>query len=120
MEDSKYRQMEDSLVSIASEFFRFQGIFEKAISKLGIEDQSKYKSQYAWLSKKVTKALENSELSIVNLEGEFYDPGMAVTPLNLDEFQESDVLFVEQMIEPIVMRGGNVIKTGTVILGRVD
>ena len=48
-----------------------------------------------------------------------YDPGMAVTPLNIDEFDVQDQLFVLQTIEPIVMQDGIVRKSGTVLLGSV-
>ena len=67
----------------------------------------------------MTKALDESGLHLVNVEGQIYDPGMAVTPLNIDEFEPDDKLFVEQIIEPIIMSENAVYKTGTVILGRV-
>ena len=38
---------------------------------------------------------------------------MAVTPLNIDDFEVNDDLYVLQMIEPIIMQDDNVIKTGT-------
>jgi len=44
---------------------------------------------------------------------------MAVTPLNIDEFDTEDTLYVKQMVEPIIMQGDTVYKTGTIILGRV-
>ena len=37
----------------------------------------------------------------------------------IDEFEPDDKLFVEQIIEPIIMSENAVYKTGTVILGRV-
>ena len=112
-------KLRENLVTIASELFRFEKVFKKAIGKLEIEDQDKYVSQFAWFEKKVTKALDESGLHLVNVEGQIYDPGMAVTPLNIDEFEPDDKLFVEQIIEPIIMSKNAVYKTGTVILGRV-
>lgn len=118
--EQNYEMLQDSLISIGSELFRFQRVFQKAIGKLDIDEQNKYLSQYAWFSKKVTKALENAGLKIVSIEGQQYDPGMAVTPLNIDDFEADDSLYVQQMIEPIVMKGSIVFKTGTVILGRIE
>lgn len=112
-------KLKENLVTIASELFRFEKVFKKAIEKLEIEDQNKYVSQFAWFAKKVTKALDGSGLHLVNIEGQIYDPGMAVTPLNIDEFEPEDKLFVEQIIEPIIMSENAVYKTGTVILGRI-
>ena len=120
MSEQDYTNLENSLITIASELFRFQKVFEKAISKIEIDDRSKYTSQFSWFSKKVTKALEDANLRILNLEGQLYDPGAAVTPLNLDDFENEDKLYISQMIEPIIMKEDTVIKTGTVILGRVE
>ena len=114
-----YNKVIENLVVIAGELYRFKGIFAKAISKLEIDEQTKYASQYAWFEKKVKKALAEAGLRLVNLEGQLYDPGMAVTPLNIDEFEPNDKLFIEQIIEPIIMSDNAVYKTGTVILGRV-
>lgn len=110
----------NSLISIASELFRFQGVFEKAISKLEMDEQNKYLSQYKWFSKKVYKALEDANLRLLSVEGQLYDPGMAVTPLNIDDFETDDQLYILQVIEPIILQNDTVIKTGTVILGRIE
>lgn len=116
--NEEYEKLKSNLVSIASELFRFQRVFVKAISKLDVDEQTKYSSQYAWFSKKVMRALDDSGLRIIDVDGQLYDPGMAVIPLNIDEFEEDDILYIVQTMEPIVMEGDNVIKTGTVLLGR--
>ncbi len=118
--EEDYLRLQDSLISIASELLRFQRVFEKAISKLAVDDQSKYISQFSWFSKKVKKALDDAGLRLLSLEGQLYDPGMAVTPINIDEFETTDTLFVAQTVEPIIMHDDEVFKTGTVILGRVE
>ncbi len=112
--------LKDNLISIATELFRFERVFEKAVSKLELSEQAKYLSQFSWFKKKVNKALEDSNLRIVDLEGKLYDPGMAVTPLNIDEFEEEDQLYVAQTIEPIIMQNDTLYKMGTVILGRIE
>ncbi len=115
-----YSRLQQSIVSIAAEQFRFKRVFEKAISKLEIDEQAKYVSQFSWFEKKVTKALNEAGLKIVNFEGQIYDPGMAVTPLNIDDFETDDQLYIIQTIEPIIMQEDKVFKTGTVILGRIE
>lgn len=89
------------------------------MSKLDAGDSARYLSQYSWFGKKVEAALENAGLRIVNMEGQYYDVGMAATPLNIDDFEQEDKLYVEQMVEPIIMDGDTVAKSGSVILGRV-
>ena len=116
--NEEYDQLRSGLVSIASELFRFRRVFDKAISKLDADERIKYERQYAWFSKKVSKAIDDSGLRVVDVDGKTYDPGMAVTPLNLEDFEADDILYVEQTMEPIIMEGDTVVKTGTVILGR--
>lgn len=109
-----------SISDIASELYRFRRVFSKAISKLDPEEQSKYMSQFAWFSKRVDKAVDSAGLRILDVKGQLYDPGMAVTALNIEDFDTSDELYIEQMMEPIIMNGDIIQKTGTVILGRVE
>ncbi len=118
--NDEYEILKENLITIASELFRFQGVFAKAISKLDMDEQRKYSSQFAWFSKKVMKALDDSGFRIVSVDGQLYDPGMAVTPLNIEDFETDDILYITQTMEPIIMQNDSVIKTGTVILGRKD
>jgi hypothetical protein len=64
--------------------------------------------------------LAQSGLRIVNVEGHPFDPGMAATPINIEEFDENDSLMVDQMLEPIIMSNEGLVKTGTVALRKVD
>lgn len=120
MTEHDFEQMQNALVTIASELFRFQKVFEKAVSKIDAEERSKYLSQYAWFSKKAYKAMDDANLKILHLEGQIYDPGMAVTPLNIDDFDKEDQLYILHTIEPTIMQDDKVYKTGTVILGRIE
>ena len=109
-----------SIGDIASELYRFRQVFSKAISKLDVDEQGKYMSQFAWFSKRVDKAVENAGLRILDIKGQLFDPGMAVTALNIEDFDTTDELYIEQMMEPIIMKGDRIQKTGTVILGRIE
>ena len=109
-----------SIVDIAVEAWRFRRVFEKAMQKMEINDRKKYLSQFAWFTKKIDAALENANLRTVNLKGELYDVGMAVSAVNIDEFEPDDRLFVAQMLEPIIMDSTSIIKIGTVVLGRIE
>lgn len=117
---SQNEVLTNSIGDIASELYRFRRVFSKAISKLDADEQSKYMSQFAWFSKRVDKAVDNAGLRILDVKGQLFDPGMAVTALNIEDFDTTDVLYIEQMMEPIIMKGDCIQKTGTVILGRVE
>ena len=119
MTEIEFHQLHQSLIDIAIEAWRFQRVFERVMSKLEPADSARYVSQYSWFSRRVKIALEASHLRLVSIEGQHYDVGMAVTPLNIDDFEEIDQLYIEQMVEPIIMDAETVIKPGVVILGRI-
>lgn len=111
---------EDKLISgladIAAETVRFRGVFMRAVRNADPGEYKKYMSQFSWFEKKVYRALEEAGLITVDLSGQRYDPGMAVTPLNLEEFDPDAVLIIDRMMEPVIMKDDRLIRTGTVIL----
>ena len=111
--------MLDTVVSMAVESWRFGRVFDRLLMKLDAGEQSRYKSQFRWFIKKVEEALDKANLKIVNVEGHPFDPGIAATPLNIDEFDVKDALMVDQMLEPIIMGKEGLVKSGTVTLRKV-
>jgi hypothetical protein len=109
-----------AVISMAVESWRFGRVFDRLLTKLDAGERNRYKSQFRWFIKKVEEALEQAELRIVNVEGHPFDPGMAATPLNIEEFDAKDALMVDQMLEPIIMGKEGLVKTGTVTLRKVE
>jgi len=116
----KIPNLQTSIIDIAVEAWRFKSVFSSAVSKLDVVESNRYINQYLYFYKKVESALENADLKIINVEGKEYDIGLPITPLNMDEFSQVDKLVIEQMIEPIIMHSGKVIKTGTALLRRKE
>jgi len=114
------KTIRDAVISLAVESWRFGRVFDRLLTKLDAGEKNRYKSQYHWFIKKVEEALVQADLRIVNTEGYPFDPGMAATPLNIEEFDEKDTLIVDQMLEPIIMGKEGLVKTGTVILRKVE
>ncbi len=112
--------LRESLISIAVEQWRFSRVFERILGKLDAGEHRRYESQYSWFTKKVAEAMEKTGLRLVNIEGQFFEPGIAATPMNIDEFGEEDVLVIDKMIEPIVMGTNGIIRRGTVTLRKVE
>lgn len=112
--------MRDAVIVMAVEAWRFGRVFDRLLTKLDAGEQNRYKNQFRWFIKKVEEALEQAELRIVNAEGHPFDPGMAATPLNIEEFDASDVLIVDQMLEPIITGKEGLVRSGTVILRKVE
>lgn len=111
---------ERSLIEMAIESWRFSRLFGKLIQKLDAGESSRYVNQIRYFQKRVEESLESSGLRLVNVEGQFYDTGMAASALNLEDFNPEDALLVDQMIEPIIMGPNGLRKQGTVMLRKVE
>ena len=110
----------DAIISMAIESWRFGRVFDRLLMKLDAGEQKRYKSQLRWFMKKMEESLEQVDLRIVNVERHPFDPGMAATPLNIEDFNSEDSLIVDQMLEPIIMGKDGLVKMGTVILRRIE
>ena len=113
-------QMEQSLIDIAVESWRFSRLFGKVVGKLDAGESGRYINQIRYFQKKVEESLDSNGLKLVNVEGQPYDAGMAASALNLGDFGPDDVLLVEQMLEPIIMGPKGLRKQGTVMLRKVE
>jgi len=113
-------QIEQSLIDIAVEGWRFSRLFGKLLSKLDAGESARYLNQLRYFQKKIEESLNSNGLKLVNVEGQPYDPGMAASALNLGDFDPDDSLLVDQMLEPIVMGPNGLRKQGTVMLRKVQ
>ena len=113
-------QMEQSLIDIAVESWRFSRLFGKVVSKLDAGESVRYINQIRYFQKKVEENLDSNGLKLVNVEGQPDDPGMAASALNVGDFGPNDVLLVDQMVEPINMGANGLRKQGTVMLRKVE
>lgn len=106
-----------ALADIAAEAWRLDRAVDRALEQLLPRDADRLESQYRWFRRKVYAALEDADMRVVDLTGQSFTLGMAATPLNADEFDD-EALVVTQTIEPVIMAGGEVLRTGAVMLGR--
>lgn len=110
----------DALVALTIDSWRFAKSFARLVSKVEVAESVRYENQYRYYMKRLTESLSAAGLRVVNVEGHPYDPGSAVTPLNLSDFAEDDLLVVEQMIEPIIMGPDALVRQGTVMLRKAQ
>jgi hypothetical protein len=67
-------QMEQSLIDIAVESWRFSRLFGKVVSKLDAGESGRYVNQLRYFQKKVEESLDSNGLKLVNVEGQPYRP----------------------------------------------
>ncbi len=121
-EVDSHESTKSSLILLVVELWRFLKVFDRLLSKLDAGEKMRYQSQINWYLKKIDEALCAINCKIVNLEGEKYDVGMAATPLNSDDFENTDVenLYVDQMLEPVIIgKDGDIVRMGTMILKKI-
>ena len=108
------------MLDVVVESWRFSRLFHRLLTKLDAGEQGRYRSQFQWFQRKLEESLTDAEMSIVNVEGQPFDPGVAATPLNIEEFKSDDSLIVDQMLEPIIMGPDGVLRAGTVTLRKAE
>ena len=112
--------MEQAVIDIAVESWRLSRLFQRVLSRLEAGESARYRNQLRYFQNKVEESLDSSGLKLINVEGQPYDPGMAASAVNLGDFGPDDVLFVDQMLEPIVMGPNGLRKQGTVMLKKAQ
>ncbi|RQR30776.1 hypothetical protein [Burkholderia sp. Bp9142] len=106
----------EALIDVSIEAWRFARVFGRLLGKLEVSETPRYANQSRYFLKKIDDGLNACGLRIVTLEGQPYDPGMAVSALNIADFGPNDFLVVDQMVEPVVMGPDGLVRSGTVML----
>ena len=120
VENPDSRLLTKLLLDVAVESWRFGRLSDRLLQKLDAGEQGRYRRQFRWFQKRLEESLTDAGMQIVNVEGHAFDPGVAATPLNIDDFHSDDALVVHQMLEPIIMGPDGVVRTGTVTLRKVE
>lgn len=107
--------MAEKDLEFVQELRRLPTIVSKMMSELSPERQKKYSGQLTWFFKKADEFIESTGISFIAPSG-VYDVGLPVAPLNIADFDKDAELVIDQVIEPVVMYEGKVIKAGTVLL----
>src|SRR3546814_4292103 len=66
--------------------WKFARLFTRVISKLDAGEQARYANQVRFFQKRIDSAAEVAGARIVTIEGQPFEPGMAASPLNLEDF----------------------------------
>ena len=115
--DDKNRSL---LIDLICEVYRYS----KSNDKLAIFVRQfqpnlykKYESAALRLQKKLQVCLEAANVEILELSGE-YGPELPVEVLNMDDFEENDILVISEFVEPVIKEKGSsqIIKYGKVLL----
>lgn len=109
----------EALLNLATEGWRFARTFVRVLTKLDAGDAQRYAGQVRYYLKSIEDNLQASDLTLVNLEGQPYDEGIAASAINIGDFDPNDILIVDQMVEPIIMGKNGVVRPGTVLVRKI-
>ena len=100
-----------SLMELAIESWRLDNWLvaqptEKAVSKV------------RHVARRLQKFLAEREMTVLDLTGRSYEPGMSVEVLEAleDEHLGRDELVIDEMVEPVVLWRGRVVKFGRIVV----
>jgi hypothetical protein len=110
---------QSSLVDLAVDAWKFAKLFARVVAKLDAGDKARYLSQARFFQRRVESAAEAAGVRLVSIEDMPFESGCAATALNIEDFSESDCLYVDHMLEPIVMCDSGVVRIGTLILRKI-
>ncbi len=110
---------EDALIEVVVHSWKASRLSTRLVGRLEVGLQSRYLNQFRFFNRKVEESLKAAGYTFVRLEGETYETGMAVSVINMDDFEENDQLVIDQVVEPLIMKKGQICRTGTVMLRRV-
>ncbi len=100
--------------------------FEKSIAKqcgrsaaLSPMQIKKMDMAYSRLHKKIEQYCDFLQIEMPSYEGMDYEIGLPIDPLNLEDFEEGEKVFIETMLEPVIKVKGSseIIRNGKAILG---
>ena len=83
-----------------------------------VMEAERFSRQYGYFAARVARAMSAVGLTTLDLTGQSYSVGLPLQAMNLEEFDEDEPLIVTQMIEPVIMMDGRVVKTGMAMVDR--
>lgn len=110
----------NALVELAVESWRLCRQFTRSLDLKEASTAQRQSGQIRYFQNRLDDILAEAGLRIINLEGQPYDVGMAITALNASDFQQDEDLVVDQTIEPTVMDRDGIRRLGTAILRTRD
>ena len=117
--NSQSTLVDEKQIQFAVEVWRLAKLTNKMLSKIDLDEQRKYVGQLDWFNKKATEFFQAQGITFANFQvGMPFDAGMPLNPVNIGDFNAEDELYIEQLLEPVILYEGKVVKQGIVVLGK--
>lgn len=112
--------MEDlhAIAALASEYWKLLRMLDQAIDLAPPKTKNRLQAQARYAQSRLHAILDEKDMRIISFEGRTYEPNLAASAINADDFPGENDLIVEMTLEPAVMVDMTVLKTGKVYLMR--
>lgn len=112
--------LQRALAEVAVESWRFLHAFERALLGVDADQRRRAVSKAHYFQTRLTQALDLASLKLVVLDGSAFGPQLPAHALNVGDFGPDDLLEIAQTLEPVVMGPDGVIRSGSVLVRRVE
>lgn len=103
-------------VELAAEYWKLLRAFERAIDLAPESAQQRLSSQKKYSEGRLNQLAEQAGIKILSYDGYDFELNLPVTALNADEIGPDERAVVERTLEPTIMAGSAVVKTGKVFV----
>lgn len=110
----------DGKVKLALEAYKLASLTQTVLNQVDPTEAKKYSSRLAFILRNIQETLQESQLRIVPLEGVPFDEGLAISAVNLSEFDSRDDLIIDRVLEPLIMGSQGIVHSGIVSLRKKE
>jgi len=104
------------LAELAAEYWKLLKAFDRSINLVPEEARQRLISQKKYSEGRLNHLSDQAGMRILSYDGFDFEVNLPVTAVNADEVSNCDLVVVEQTLEPTIMVGTAIVKTGKVFV----
>ena len=108
--------IEESLVELASEYWKLVHAFERSIALTPAPHHNRLNAQARYARGKLDFITERSSIRVIQFDGADFEVNLPVTAVNAQDVDANVTCVVERTLEPTILINNNVALTGKVFL----
>ena len=105
-----------ALLLVATEWWKASRRLLRLTAEAAPGRMERERAQLTYASRRIGAALAAADLRMVEHDGQPYSPALPAEPVNPEDFDTDEGLFVADTIEPTILRAGRILLRGKVVL----
>ena len=115
-----YLRARTAMVALAVDLWRFNSGLGSVLQRLDANEQSRLLSRVRYFERRLEWSLAEVGLRVERPTGERFSAGLPVEALNLADFGADDELYVDTVVEPVVLGADGLVRAGTVLVRKAN